>query len=91
VIDQVKIPPSVDRQKLIVRADDNEFKVWESSHWNTPLREEIRPALRANLEDALADMGDGAPSTLTVINLNIINWDASPQVVYFKAEYYDWL
>jgi uncharacterized lipoprotein YmbA len=85
VIAELRIPSSVDRKQLIRRGAGNELVILENHQWAAPLRDEVRGALIAYIELAVAQ--GGTPVATSTIEVSITEWDATGTTVYFKAEW----
>src|SRR5580692_2558324 len=55
VFESISIPSDLDRKELVMRKSPHELVLLESANWASPLREEVRRGLMANLHRALRD------------------------------------
>jgi uncharacterized lipoprotein YmbA len=90
VLDGVEIPRAMDRKELVVRKSAGELAIFENDNWAGPLRDEARRAIAADLGRALHDEPADPVRTstgVTVVHVDIREWEASGRVVYLRAEW----
>jgi uncharacterized lipoprotein YmbA len=66
----VHTPPQLNRSELMVRAGPTEVKLLENERWASPLNDEIKDALRVELQRRLGSMA-GLRPTFTKLTLDI--------------------
>ncbi|MGP4843442.1 PqiC family protein [Marinobacter sp. 1Y8] len=82
LIDNVIVPPQVDRSELVVRQDVSGLVVLESEWWGAPLADEIRSALATRF----ARTGNNAASIS--VSVNVTRFDSVPgQYAWLEASY----
>jgi uncharacterized protein len=90
VFESISIPSDIDRKELVMRKSPHELVLLESANWASPLREEVRRGLSANLHLALrdqaADLSTAAVSP-TLIRVDVREWEATANVVHLNAEW----
>jgi uncharacterized lipoprotein YmbA len=90
VLEDLRIPASIDRKELVVRKSTNELVLIENANWAAPLRDEVNAALVAGLRSALSDAAPRDSASLTTpkaVRVDIRVWEASLQGVYLEAEW----
>jgi uncharacterized lipoprotein YmbA len=90
ILEQVLIPRQIDRKELILRTSARELKLLENDNWASPLREEVRYALTADLRLALANSSDATPldhRPTTFVSIDIRDWESTIHAVMLKAEW----
>jgi uncharacterized protein len=88
VFESISIPSDIDRKELVMRKSPHELVLLESANWASPLREEVRRGLIANLHLALRDQAAGvpaAPASPTLIRVDVREWEATANVVHLNA------
>lgn len=66
----VHIPPQLDRLELMVRTGPAETTLLENERWTSPMKDEIKNAVRLELQHRLDGM-TGLPSSLTKLTIDI--------------------
>jgi uncharacterized protein len=90
ILEQVLIPRQIDRKELILRTSARELKLLENDNWASPLREEVRYALTADLRLALTNSSDATPldhRPTTFVSIDIRDWESTIHAVMLKAEW----
>jgi uncharacterized lipoprotein YmbA len=90
ILEQVLIPRQIDRKELILRTSARELKLLENDNWASPLREEVRHALTADLRLALASPSGATPldhPPMALISIDIRDWESTTHSVMLKAEW----
>ena len=90
VFESISIPGEIDRKELVVRRSPHELVLLENDNWASSLREEVRRGLTTDLYRALQDEAANVPTTaasLTVIRVDIREWEATANAVHLNAEW----
>ena len=66
----VHIPPQLNRSELMVRTGPTEVTLLENERWASPMKDEIKEAVRLELQRRLGGM-TGLPSSFTKLALDI--------------------
>jgi uncharacterized lipoprotein YmbA len=75
----VHAPPQLNRSELIVRTGPAEVTLLENERWVTPVNEEIKSALRLELQRRLATTGGWPPaSTKLTLDIDVQHLEAEP-------------
>ena len=74
----IHTPPQLNRSELMVRTAPTEVTLLENERWASPLKDEIKDALRLELQRRLGRIAELRPA-LTILTLNI-------DVQHFEAE-----
>ncbi|MAA63687.1 MAG: hypothetical protein CL581_02760 [Alteromonadaceae bacterium] len=81
-IDNVSVPPQVDRSELVIRRDVSGLVVLESEWWGAPLADEIRSALATRFSRA------GNQTTSMSVSVTVTRFDSVPgQYAWLDARY----
>ena len=90
VLEDVRIPASIDRKELVVRRSDSELVLIENANWAAPLRDEVAAALVAGIHAALSNATPRDSASLTTpsaVRVDIRVWDASFRDVHLEVEW----
>lgn len=81
VVENVSVPPQVNRTELVIREDASRLVILESHWWGASLPEEIQSALTAHLD------GETSPEPVRVW-VTVSRFDAIPgQAAWLDADY----